>query len=145
MKKKIIYFMSENIQCFMSSHVSFAYNLILILWYKNVSLLERQWHSWGFWAICWTTPMFPSLTSDLFNVNEAMLLLRGEINTMRDVSSTNHRQSVECSPLMGAAESLWIWSQGWHSSYIQSGPSFKLTTRIASVVCAAAMQSHFHS
>lgn len=128
-KEEIIYFMSENIQCFMSSQVSFAYNLILILWYENVSLLDQQWYSWGFWAICWTIPLFSSLTSDLFNVKEAMLLLGGWINTMKDVRNTNHRQSVQCFPLMWAADSLWLWSKGCHFSYIQWGPSSKLATR----------------
>lgn len=113
----------------MSSQVPFAYILILILWCKNVSLPHQQQYSWGFWAICWTIPLFSSLTSDLFNVNESLLLLGGWINSMRDVKSTNNRHGVECSPLMWAADSLCVGSVGWHPSYEQSGPSFKFSIR----------------
>lgn len=39
-QKETIHFMSENILWFICSEVPFAYNLILILWCKNVSLRE---------------------------------------------------------------------------------------------------------
>ena len=41
-KKGTIHFMSENILQFMLAEVPFAYNLIVILWCKNVSLLGLQ-------------------------------------------------------------------------------------------------------
>ena len=41
-KKGTIHFMSENILQLMCAEVPFAYNLILILWCKNVSLLDLQ-------------------------------------------------------------------------------------------------------
>lgn len=41
-QKETVHFMSENLLWLTYSEVPFAYNLILILWCKNVSLLDQQ-------------------------------------------------------------------------------------------------------
>lgn len=106
-KKGTIHFMSENILQLMWAEVPFAYNLILILWCKNVSLLDLQWYSWGVWAICWKIPLFSSFTSDLFNVKEAMLPVGWRVREHQWKCQMYKSQgNVGCSSLMQNEDSL---------------------------------------